>query len=40
MAFKRLLSPSDNFACSQYTGTVDDDDFRIHILIFQLESKG
>jgi hypothetical protein len=40
MAFTRHFSPSYNFAYSQCTGTVDDNDFRIHILSFQLESKG
>jgi len=40
MAFTRHFSPSYNFVYTQCTGMVDDNDLRIHILSFQLESKG
>ena len=40
MAFTRHFYPSYNFVFTQCTGTVDDNDLRIHILSFQVESKG
>jgi hypothetical protein len=40
MAITRHFNPSYNFVFTQCTGMVDDNDLRIHILSFQVESRG
>jgi len=40
MSITRHFHQSHNFAYSQCVGSLDDQDLRIHVLNFQVESKG
>ena len=40
MAFTRHFLKTLNFVYSRCTGTLDDQDLRVHVLSFQVESKG